>query len=182
MIARRCHRLFSCVCGQAYVHCAMQIVSSVSSLIKACGFQPQLYKGVSYCSQSSLGAFNLSARLSAVEVSASCEMALPGALQTSRSLPARSSRDAAPKITCLILTETTRYARPRAPSKVREPYCSESSQINLCKPGSTCDSKEESDTPAENCLFNPTCFCLMDSLAGLPSGGGGSGPTCTPQY
>ena len=63
-----------------------------------------------------------------------------------------------------------------------EPYCSESSQINLCKPGSTCDSKEESDTPAENCLFNPTCFCLMDSLAGLPSGGGGSGPTCTPQY
>ena len=42
--------------------------------------------------------------------------------------------------------------------------------------------KEESDTPAENCLFNPTCFCLMDSLAGLPSGGGGSGPTCTPQY
>ena len=63
-----------------------------------------------------------------------------------------------------------------------EPYCSESSQINLCKPGSTCDSKEESDTPAENCLFNPTCFCLMDSLAGLPSGGGGSGPTCTPNY
>ena len=63
-----------------------------------------------------------------------------------------------------------------------EPYCSESSQINLCKPGSTCDSKEESDTPAENCLFNPTCFCLMDSLAGLPPGGGGSGPTCTPQY
>jgi hypothetical protein len=63
-----------------------------------------------------------------------------------------------------------------------EPYCSESSQINLCKPGSTCDSKEESDTPAENCLFNPTCFCLMDSLAGLPSGGGGSGPACTPQY
>ena len=63
-----------------------------------------------------------------------------------------------------------------------EPSCSESSQINLCKPGSTCDSKEESDTPAENCLFNPTCFCLMDSLAGLPPGGGGSGPTCTPQY
>ena len=61
-----------------------------------------------------------------------------------------------------------------------EPSCSESSQINLCKPGSTCDSKEESDTPAENCLFNPTCFCLMDSLAGLPPGGGGSGPTCTP--
>ena len=30
-----------------------------------------------------------------------------------------------------------------------------------------------SDTPAENCLFNPTCFCLMDSLAGLPTGGGG---------
>ena len=46
-------------------------------------------------------------------------------------------------------------------------------------------SKEESDTPAENCLFNPTCFCLMDSLAGLPSGGGGdggSGPACTPNY
>jgi hypothetical protein len=63
-----------------------------------------------------------------------------------------------------------------------EPYCSESSQINLCKPGSTCDSKEEGDTPAENCLFNPTCFCLMDSLAGLPSGGGGSGPACTPKY
>ena len=63
-----------------------------------------------------------------------------------------------------------------------EPYCSESSQINLCKPGSTCDSKEESDTPAQNCLFNPSCFCLMDSLAGLPPGGGGSGPTCTPNY
>ena len=63
-----------------------------------------------------------------------------------------------------------------------EPYCSESSQINLCKPGSTCDSKEESDTPAENCLFNPSCFCLMDSLAGLSGGGGGGGSTCTPQY
>ena len=43
--------------------------------------------------------------------------------------------------------------------------------------------KEESDTPAENCLFNPSCFCLMDSLAGLPSGGGGgSDLTCTPNY
>ena len=133
-------------------------------------------------------------------------MALPGALQTLKSLPARSSRDAAPKITCLILTEATSYASTaRAVSSHScqtsvlasrggavddeyksslywEPYCSESSQINLCKPGSTCDSKEESDTPAKNCLFNPTCFCLMDSLAGLPSGGGGSGPACTPQY
>ena len=66
-----------------------------------------------------------------------------------------------------------------------EPSCSESSQINLCKPGSTCDSKVESDTPAENCIFNPTCFCLMDSLAGLQGGGGGgggSGPACTPNY
>ena len=33
----------------------------------------------------------------------------------------------------------------------------------------------ESDTPAENCIFNPTCFCLMDSLAGLQGGGGGGG-------
>ena len=44
----------------------------------------------------------------------------------------------------------------------------------------------ESDTPAENCIFNPTCFCLMDSLAGLQGGGGGggggSGPACTPNY
>ena len=66
-----------------------------------------------------------------------------------------------------------------------EPSCSESSQINLCEPGSTCDSKVESDTPAENCIFNPTCFCLMDSLAGLQGGGGGgggSGPACTPNY
>ena len=66
-----------------------------------------------------------------------------------------------------------------------EPSCSESSQINLCEPGSTCDSKVESDTPAENCIFNPTCFWLMDSLAGLQGGGGGgggSGPTCTPNY
>ena len=40
---------------------------------KTCGFQPQLYEGVSYRSKSSLGAFNLSPHLSAVEVSASCE-------------------------------------------------------------------------------------------------------------
>ena len=152
-------------------------------------------------------------------------------------------RDSAPKLPCLILTETTRNASTaRAPSKSQlsgicafaatlsienpfascaadpvgitkrdplnyctateelwcdwwtiekgldneyksslywEPSCSESSQINLCKPGSTCDSKEESDTPAENCIFNPSCFCLMDSLQGLGGGGGGS---CTPNY
>ena len=65
-----------------------------------------------------------------------------------------------------------------------EASCSESSQINLCIAGSNCDSKVESDTPAENCIFNPTCFCLMDSLAGLQGGGGGggSGPACTPNY
>ena len=64
-----------------------------------------------------------------------------------------------------------------------EASCSESSQINLCKPGSTCDSKEEDlERPAENCIFNPTCFCLVDSLQALSSGGGGGGPTCTPYY
>ena len=65
-----------------------------------------------------------------------------------------------------------------------EASCSESSQINLCKPGSTCDSKEEDlERPAENCIFNPTCFCLVDSLQALAGGGGGGAPgTCTPYY
>ena len=47
--------MFSCVCGQAYGRCAMQMVSRGRALDEACGFQPQLYEGVSY--RSPLGAF-----------------------------------------------------------------------------------------------------------------------------
>ena len=83
--------------------------------------------------------------------------------RTHKAAPARKSRRAAFRRVFARASRTGRSGRPALSRGARA-------------------TKEESDTPAENCLFNPTCFCLMDSLAGLPSGGGGSGPTCTPQY
>ena len=68
--------MFSCVCGQAYGRSADAKRLQRLEPHKTCGFQPQLYEGVSYRSKSSLGAFTLSPRLSSVEVSASCVMAI----------------------------------------------------------------------------------------------------------
>ena len=69
--------MFSCVCGQTYVHCAMQIAAE-SALHRTCGFQPQLYEDVSYRSKSSLGRFNASAPSRSAFPA---KMALSGALQ-----------------------------------------------------------------------------------------------------
>lgn len=97
--------------------------------------------------------------------------------RTHKAAPARKSRRAAFR---RVFADWPK----RAACSYWEASCSESSQINLCKPGSTCDSKEEDlERPAENCIFNPTCFCLVDSLQALAGGGGGGAPgTCTPYY